>query len=141
MRTIIAFMCYCAFLSVLMSWSACQHPIQLPECVPMTMSSETETGNYWLSEVLIAESCLFVQLSHGGSCAEHSYELRWNGALAESMPPQAFLVLWHGDPGDPCDAIIQQNLFFDLGPLLAEPYEQIIVHVSGWEESLLLNDN
>ena len=129
------------FLLSIAGLSACtHHPIHLPLCAPLLVNDNTETGNYWLSQAFISGQCLYVQLSHGGGCAEHSYELSWGGGLAESMPPQAFLVLRHIDPGDPCDAIIETSQFFDLTPLIDEPYDQIIVHVTGWETPLMLED-
>lgn len=119
---------------------ACNHPINLPTCLPIAIDTSLATGNYWISNAFLSDQCLYVALSHGGGCAEHEYQLRWNGALAESAPPQAFLVLWHGDPGDPCDAIIQKDLFFDLTPLINEPYDQVILHLTGWDTPLMLQD-
>lgn len=131
---------YMPILGFLLSIAACDRPISLPTCTPILIDTSTVVGNYWLAEPMISGQCLHVPISHGGGCAKHTYRLKWNGALAESMPPQAFLVLEHIDPGDPCDAIISKNLFFDLEPLLNEPYNQIVVHLSGWQEPLLLED-
>jgi hypothetical protein len=132
----------CCCLSIL---SACDHSSPSPNSscdapLPLLLGEVTLVDNYQINDAFLLESCLYVQLSHSGGCVEHAYALKWNGALAESMPPQAYLHIEHQDGGDMCEALITKDLFFDLNPLLDTPYSQIVIHINGWGESLLWSE-
>jgi hypothetical protein len=82
---------------------------------------------------------LLLSVSHGGGCLDHFYGTCWNGSFAESDPVQASLQVNHEDNDDPCDAIVMQDLSFDLTPMrdawidaYGQPTGTIIVHVADW---------
>lgn len=71
---------------------------------------------------------LSVVVSVSGGCEEHDYDLVTQGALLLSIPPGANLYLIHEDNDDPCDAIIQQTVSFDITPLIeSSGFEQILL--------------
>jgi hypothetical protein len=63
---------------------------------------------------------LHVGVSHGGGCAEHSYGLCWGDAWALSTTIQVTLQVLHDDGGDGCEALLNDELSFDLTPFRAE---------------------
>jgi hypothetical protein len=61
---------------------------------------------------------LAVTVTYSGGCAEHAFVPCWpDQSFMESAPVQARLELWHDDHGDPCDAVIEDDIAIDLGPL------------------------
>jgi hypothetical protein len=65
---------------------------------------------------------LTLEVGYGGGCEPHDDDLvAWGGWL-ESFPVQVNVLLTHEDHDDPCDALIQRTLRFDL-TRLREDYE------------------
>lgn len=92
---------------------------------------------YFINKADMFANCLYLEVSYGGGCLADELQLRWNGSLAESLPPQAFLTLWHDDFNDPCDAIEDTALLFDLSVLQAgSSYETILINVFGLDSTL-----
>ncbi|MGA9525911.1 MAG: hypothetical protein WBV82_30910 [Myxococcaceae bacterium] len=61
---------------------------------------------------------LNIEVSHGGGCAQHGYELRWDGSFATSGgADEAVLVLAHDPHGDTCEALLSGVKSFDLTPI------------------------
>ncbi len=77
---------------------------------------------YTLDGATLEGDTLFVDVSYGGGCETHTWELCWDGSFAQSYPVQVWVELGHDDHDDPCDAWISETLSFDLSPL-AEAYE------------------
>lgn len=97
---------------------------------------------YWFGDVQMFANCLYVEVSYGGGCEIDEFELRWNGSLAESFPPQAFITLWHDDFNDPCDAIEDTTLMFDLSSMkVGNTYETILVHLFSYDTTLVYSFN
>ena len=109
-------------------------------CPSLTIHTATPSNSgdsYSFQMVNVVNNCLHLIVSYGGGCANHDFEMRWNGALMESMPPQAQLILYHNGNQDLCDAIISEHLFFDLNELdPTHSYETIIVHLQNHPNSL-----
>lgn len=84
----------------------------LPDC-------QADHGDpYDVGGVTLEGDTLTVTLSAGGGCEDHDWALCWpDGSFAESDPVQAFLEVWHDDHDDACDAIISEDVAFDLVPL------------------------
>lgn len=58
-----------------------------------------------------------ISVGHGGGCSEHSYELCYTEAFAESYPVQTTLKLIHDAGDDKCEMYVLKDLNFDLSPL------------------------
>lgn len=70
-----------------------------------------------LRAVSMDGSHLTLEVEYAGGCGEHLFDLvAWNGWL-ESYPVQVGIVLVHDDRGDRCEALVREELVFDLGPL------------------------
>lgn len=85
-----------------------------------------------------SNNCLRITAQYSGGCDQHKVCLAWNGALAESFPPQAFLYLVHRDPGDPCDGIVTRYLSYDLTALQDKSYNHIILRIRDGNQQITL---
>ena len=90
---------------------------------------------FQLQSLTITGEMLSVKLTHGGGCAQHDYALFMSpGAFLESFPVQANLYLRHDDHDDPCDALLNPTLTFNLLPV-GELYQ----HFYGRKEEIIIN--
>ena len=115
------------------------------DCPEMTIGDYAfdDIGDlYWFDDVEMFANCLYIKVSYGGGCEIDDFELRWNGLLAESFPPQAMITLWHDDFNDPCDAIEDTTLMFDLSPMKEDnSYETVLVHLFSYDTTLVYSFN
>ena len=81
--------------------------------------SLSDTGDaYVLNEVHQIGNCIWLKVSSSGGCEEHEYQLRSNGiTFTGNGQMKAELALWHDDNDDPCDAFMNDDVFFDLRDL------------------------
>lgn len=96
-------------------------------CNPAQMVDDPYSTN----GIAITGDLLEVDLSYSGGCADHEFTACWNGAVAQSFPPQVFFDLVHDSNGDLCEAWLTETLRFDLGPVLTPP---TLVHIAGESE-------
>lgn len=73
----------------------------------------------WLAEaqVEMAGDRVNMSVRYSGGCAVHDFRLVAWGGWMESYPVQVRAFLSHDDKDDPCDAIVERELSFDLRPL------------------------
>lgn len=84
---------------------------------------------------IIDGALLHLEVTSGGGCREHSYTLTMTpAAFMESHPVQANLYLQHDDDDDPCDAIVQDSVVFDLTRIV-----QLYRHAYGDSGEIHLN--
>lgn len=112
---------------------ACQSPKGFPEAsldarigTPLaaedSVASTEDALPFQLLDVRVEGDSLRVQVSYGGGCGEHVFELRSAGPTLRSMPPKQPLVVVHRSPGgDPCRALIQEWRSFDIQSFQASP--------------------
>lgn len=128
-----------SFMFVVILWIASCKDDTL-SCPNLTINATTANNSgdvYGLQMVNVVNNCLHLIVSYSGGCANHNFEMRWNGALMESMPPQAQLILYHNGNQDPCDAVLSEHLFYDLNELdPTHSYETIIVHLQNYANPL-----
>ena len=70
-----------------------------------------------IREVAIHGDRLDLEVSYGGGCATHHFDLVAFGGWMESFPVQIQAFLSHDGNGDMCEAWIERDLSFDLKPL------------------------
>lgn len=113
---------------------------ECPEMPPVAICGDDPANDpITVTDAAIAGDTLLVSVSHGGGCVAHGYGTCWDGLFAESNPVQATLQMSHDANEDPCDAIVMQELSFDLTPMrdawidaYQQPSGTIIVHVAEW---------
>ena len=126
-------------LAVGFNTSQAQNSINEEYCRPLCINDQQLLAPITLVSANLNNDCLHLVVEYSGGCLRHKFCLGWNGALAESLPPQAFLYVQHKDPGDPCDAIVTQHLYFDVSKIQEKPYKHIILNVIGSNKTISLN--
>lgn len=123
-----------ACLVLATSIAACQSPSEL--------TTSTADPSAWpelplsIVDVHIEGDSLFATVQHGGGCGEHAYALESSGPMMKSLPPKQPLRWVHRSPGDPCRALIQQNVAASLLPFRGTPRGITLIQLEGWEEAL-----
>ncbi|MEH0157364.1 hypothetical protein V6R21_24845 [Limibacter armeniacum] len=97
------------------------------------LEAKKASNHFSIVNAFVWEKMLEVQVRFGGGCKEHDFELLWDGTQKESFPPIIPLVITHDNNGDPCKAIVIQNLQFDLTDVFGT---EIIIELEGWGEKL-----
>lgn len=70
-----------------------------------------------IESVSIAGDFIRLAVSYSGGCRKHGFKLFGSTGFMESYPVQARLFLSHDANGDMCEALIMDELVFDLSPL------------------------
>jgi hypothetical protein len=89
-------------------------------CVSVSIDPSAYAGinsdPYILQEALISGDSLKILVEYGGGCGEAAFGLLTDGYFKESYPVQLDLRLILKSM-DPCDALVQRSLCFDLAEL------------------------
>ena len=83
----------------------------------------TKTDEFGLMKASITKDTLKAKVEYGGGCAEHIFTLYWNGQFNEEGPPSIELFLHHNANNDEFEALIMEDITFDLKPL-RETYQR-----------------
>lgn len=110
-------------------------------CPTKAIESESQYNSqtdepFIIDTAFIDDQCLFVNIEHGGGCEDLTYILVDRGDVAESYPVQRWIKLLI-EGTDPCDAIVKQNLSFDLTPIQASGEDISTLHLEGWDAPLV----
>ena len=100
-----------------------------------------ESDPYAVEDAQLAGEALYLRTLVSGGCVEHAYQLYVYRYFAESFPVQTWAYLVHDDADDPCDSIYEEELQFDIHPVI-ELYQQtypgsldpIILHIYSSED-------
>jgi hypothetical protein len=92
-----------------------------------------------IESAVVQDDELVLDVSYSGGCADHTFGACWDGLFLESFPVQVHLAISHDDGDDACDAVVSEQIVFDLSPL-AEAYESaygsgsatIVINLDGW---------
>lgn len=86
-------------------------------CESMTYNNnpvnKISTDYYTIDSLFITDNCLNIWVSYSGGCGNSEFKLFYNNKIMQSMPPKTNLLLQLTD-NDPCRAIVQQKLYFNL---------------------------
>jgi len=100
---------------------------------------EMKDGDPFKIEGLKREgNTLFISVSYGGGCGEHTFEMNGSMAVMKSMPPQRAIKLTHTNHEDYCKAIVRKTVEVDITALADAPRKgsKIILLLDGWEERI-----
>jgi len=108
-------------------------PIEIhpDRCALFDLESDPET----IQKIDLSGDLLTITVEYSGGCDDHVFSLHAGACVLESWPPQSDIYLVHDDPGDPCDAIVTEELVFDLVPLKKTYREDL----QGRSRTLVLN--
>ena len=111
-------------------------------CSPLCISDRNVSPDpISIVSASLVGDCLKLTVQYSGGCGDHKVCLFWNGALAESLPPQAFLYLLHKDLGDPCDGIVTRELSYDVSTIQESPYNLILLQVIAGGQTITIPYN
>lgn len=82
------------------------------------------TDSLTVQKINMDKNTLQLVVSYGGGCKSHQFALYGFAGFLKSLPPQADLFLSHNGNGDPCKALIIQELNFNLENLLTACKQQ-----------------
>jgi hypothetical protein len=100
-------------------------------CPPLTRSDRPGESNPISGLTAnMAGDCLELKTTFSGGCKPHNFRLVWNGAHAESMPPQISLTLVHDNAGDVCRELKTEKLGFNLSSARYSGVGQVIVNLN-----------
>lgn len=95
-----------------------------------------------LNDVKLQRDFLVFNVSYGGGCEEHIFQLV-SSSFMESYPVQVNILLSHEDNDDPCDMWVTETLIFNVIPLQKsyqnsynEESGTIVMNIEGWNESI-----
>ena len=76
--------------------------------------------HYGVNEIVLDGNELFVNVTYGGGCEDHIFNLVMEPNFWSGIPPvYYYFYLSHDANNDPCDALItEHNLCFDISELL-----------------------
>ncbi len=110
-------------------------------CESMTYNSKAvdniSTDYYTLDTLFIENNCLNIWVSYGGGCGDADFKLFYSNIIDKSNQPTTTLLLQLID-NDPCRAIVQQKLFYNLS--FFDDYlenDGILLKLSGTENSVM----
>jgi len=98
-----------------------------------------------VTEGFIIGDILILTVRYGGGCGDHGFKLFMQPAFMESYPCQANLYLQHVNHNDYCEAIISEELLFDIRRI-AElyrdqygAYDDVILNIYGYFSDIPTN--
>ena len=110
-------------------------------CESMTFTDQPlgniSTDYYLIDSLFITNDCLNLWVSYSGGCGDADFKLYYSDRVMTSMPPQTSLLLQLID-NDPCRAIVQQKLFFNLSFFEEDANKDgIMLNLSGSDNSVM----
>ncbi len=116
----------------------CVAEIESGPCYPVYFADifddaiwDTHLDDLNIKHASIAGDCLTVELSYGGGCSEHDFELVLQPVMC--IPPSVEVVqltLLHNANGDACEALITDNLSFDLSSIRINGVDSLQIELS-----------
>ncbi len=111
--------------------STCDHPV----VVDADLYENGPADEFQFQSAVIDGNCLKAVVRYGGGCEIVTFQLIDASAIMESFPIQRNIRLSLED-NDQCEALITQELFYDLTPLQVEGNSKITLNLQGFPESL-----
>ena len=85
--------------------------------------------HYWLRKAEVEGHELKLDITYGGGCGEHSFELYASGGWVKTNPPGKDIVLVHDGHGDSCEAAINEELRFEISQLKYPGTSEVLLFV------------
>ena len=71
-------------------------------------------------------------VTYSGGCGQHEFSLEKHGFMMKSLPPKQPLRIVHRSYGDPCRALIREELSFDLNSYRGTPDGVTVLILENW---------
>ena len=73
--------------------------------------------DFSIDGISIEGDTLIVDVSYSGGCADHEWQICWDGTTQDISPPEVSLHIGHNSNGDTCEGIRTESLEFDISSL------------------------
>jgi hypothetical protein len=103
-------------------------------CAALSTSPPRHLDGVIALEPTMEDKCLALAVTYGGGCAEHDFELYWDGQQSVSLPGQITLQLGHDNNRDDCKALRYETLSFDLSEALSGSAIDVIIQAPAIED-------
>lgn len=71
---------------------------------------------------------LFIDVTYGGGCKDHTFEVIGSPMIAKSYPAQRAIQLVHNSNGDLCKALVRKTVQVDMSNLTDNQKEGNVIH-------------
>jgi hypothetical protein len=100
---------------------------------------EQASDSFSISNVLIKENKLFIDVTYAGGCEDHQFQLIGSSILTKSLPPIRSIQLVHNANGDNCKMNLTKRIEVDIKELSykKEVDSKILFNLNGWETQII----
>ena len=97
-----------------------------------------DSAPFLINSVSIEGNILTINVSYGGGCEKHLFEMRGNSMVAKSKPPIRKVELIHLSNSDKCKKQITENIKVDVSEFAyrKEAGSEIYLSINGWTEKV-----
>lgn len=115
---------------------------EVKEQYPQATIGEFKSGNspYSIKSVALRNKILEIEVSYGGGCAEHQFELIAKKELSTTNPATREIQLFHAANDDKCKKLIQEKQAFAISNLLVKGEEKVILKLENYEHTITLTN-
>lgn len=96
---------------------------------------ERTTDAFTIYDAHIEGRRLHLSVSYSGGCKDHVFELFTDGFIMKSLPPKQRFYLRHYAHKDACEALVEQDLVFDLDGLVSAG-NSLVILLDGYKADL-----
>lgn len=100
-------------------------PVLPPRTLQLFEGTPSDGDPFEIESCRLEGDELVAEVRYAGGCAQHDFQLLWNGAFMKSLPPQASFRLVHHANGDACESSVRETVRFSLSEL-----EPCVMHVA-----------
>lgn len=107
--------------------------VSISEAVPsveIVDSLPRETDLFTFQSARIEGAVLIVDVTYGGGCEEHLFNLYWDEKTLETGIPQVKLFLAHNSNNDKCKALKKEVLKFDISSVLSVSTTKLFININ-----------
>jgi hypothetical protein len=104
----------------------------------LTQETNFTDDQYKINAVQVIDNQLIVEVSFGGGCADHAFQLVGSTNVSKSLPPQRAIRLYHNANNDGCEAWITKTLTFDISSFAYQQNQgyETILNLFSWEQPI-----
>ena len=83
------------------------------------------------------EDIVIFEVTYGGGCGEHQFQLYSTEGVLYSNPPGCIVYLSHNANNDYCEALVTETISFSLRPFHNKTYEALFLHIHGFNGEII----
>ena len=89
-------------------------PILIFILKPNLREPQPVTISFLIEKVKRVNDKLIIDVKYAGGCADHDFDIVWDGIVNLSSPQKVNLLLKHNSNGDKCEALLSNSIQVDL---------------------------